>query len=140
MALPVSNGAERPAGSLVVVRTVDEVTSETFVRITADGSVTAYNGHVDLGTGIRRRGPVGAHGVVAHDGPFALRDPEIAQISEEGVRLRGDALEARLAADGHINQYPSPVPAEKPDLLWSIYYQGSEQGWHPLGSADRIST
>ena len=26
---------------------------ETFIRITADGSVTAYNGHVDLGTGIR---------------------------------------------------------------------------------------
>lgn len=51
MASLLSNGAER--GSLVVVRTVDEVTSETFVRITADGSVTAYNGHVDLGTGIR---------------------------------------------------------------------------------------
>src|SRR6202023_1884596 len=26
---------------------------ETFVKITADGSVTAFNGHVDLGTGIR---------------------------------------------------------------------------------------
>ena len=26
---------------------------ETFIRITADGSVTAFNGHVDLGTGIR---------------------------------------------------------------------------------------
>ena len=26
---------------------------ETFIRITADGSVNAYNGHVDLGTGIR---------------------------------------------------------------------------------------
>lgn len=51
MASPLSNEVER--GSLVVVRTVDEVTSETFVRITADGSVTAYNGHVDLGTGIR---------------------------------------------------------------------------------------
>src|SRR5215470_11027416 len=51
MASSLSNGAER--GSLVVVRTVDEVTSETFIRITADGSVTAYNGHVDLGTGIR---------------------------------------------------------------------------------------
>src|ERR1700755_79748 len=51
MASPHPNGAER--GSLVVVRNVGEVTSETFVRITADGSVTAYNGHVDLGTGIR---------------------------------------------------------------------------------------
>ena len=28
-------------------------TFETFIKITADGSVTAYNGHVDLGTGIR---------------------------------------------------------------------------------------
>jgi len=28
---------------------------ETFIKITADGSVTAYNGHVDLGTGIRTR-------------------------------------------------------------------------------------
>ncbi len=26
---------------------------ETFIRINADGAVTAYNGHVDLGTGIR---------------------------------------------------------------------------------------
>src|SRR3954462_14774069 len=53
MASPHPNGAELQSGSLVLVRTVDECTSETFVRITADGSVTAYNGHVDLGTGIR---------------------------------------------------------------------------------------
>ncbi len=53
MASPVSTVSERRTGSLVVVRTVDECTSETFVRITADGAVTAYNGHVDLGTGIR---------------------------------------------------------------------------------------
>jgi nicotinate dehydrogenase subunit B len=53
MASPVPTGAERPSGSLVVVRTVDEITSETFVSISADGSVSAYNGHVDLGTGIR---------------------------------------------------------------------------------------
>ncbi|MEA2941836.1 MAG: nicotinate dehydrogenase subunit, partial [Bradyrhizobium sp.] len=32
---------------------VEAVKFETFIRITADGSVTAYNGHVDLGTGIR---------------------------------------------------------------------------------------
>lgn len=53
MVSPAPNETGRPSGSLVVVRTVDEVTSETFIRITADGSVTAYNGHVDLGTGIR---------------------------------------------------------------------------------------
>src|SRR6516164_9731038 len=53
MASDRPNGAERRAGSLVVVRTLDSDLSETFVRITAEGSVTAYNGHVDLGTGIR---------------------------------------------------------------------------------------
>src|SRR4051795_648905 len=53
MASSHPNGAELQSGSLIVVRTVDECTSETFVRITAGGSVTAYNGHVDLGTGIR---------------------------------------------------------------------------------------
>ena len=43
-------------GSLSVVRPAvsgGAADFETFVRITADGSVTAFNGHVDLGTGIR---------------------------------------------------------------------------------------
>jgi nicotinate dehydrogenase subunit B len=42
-------------GSLSVVRPSASATGgfETFVKITADGAVTAYNGHVDLGTGIR---------------------------------------------------------------------------------------
>jgi nicotinate dehydrogenase subunit B len=48
----VSDKPERRSGSLSVVRLADGA-SETFVKITADGSVTAYNGHVDLGTGIR---------------------------------------------------------------------------------------
>ncbi len=43
-------------GSLSVVRPAvsgAEGGFETFIKITADGSVTAFNGHVDLGTGIR---------------------------------------------------------------------------------------
>src|SRR3981189_819693 len=36
-----------PAGSSA------EGAFETFNKLTADGSVTAFNGHVDLGTGIR---------------------------------------------------------------------------------------
>jgi nicotinate dehydrogenase subunit B len=41
-------------GNLSVVRLAgSEDAFETFVKISADGSVTAYNGHVDLGTGIR---------------------------------------------------------------------------------------
>jgi nicotinate dehydrogenase subunit B len=57
MAAPnVPENNERPQGTLTVVRPaspVEAVKFETFIKITADGSVTAYNGHVDLGTGIR---------------------------------------------------------------------------------------
>src|SRR5690348_4534834 len=41
------------SGTLLVVKTTATGTFETFIRITADGEVRAYNGHVDLGTGIR---------------------------------------------------------------------------------------
>lgn len=47
---------EQRPGSLSVVRRAGPgaaVDSETFIKVTADGSVTAFNGHVDLGTGIR---------------------------------------------------------------------------------------
>ena len=47
---------DRRPGSLSVIRasgTGAEGIFETFIRITADGTVTAFNGHVDLGTGIR---------------------------------------------------------------------------------------
>jgi nicotinate dehydrogenase subunit B len=40
-------------GSLSVARPSTTTGYETFIKITADGAVTAYNGHVDLGTGIR---------------------------------------------------------------------------------------
>ena len=47
---------QRKRGSLSVVRPAvlgAEGAFETFITITSDGSVNAYNGHVDLGTGIR---------------------------------------------------------------------------------------
>src|SRR4029077_10248587 len=57
MAVPgVPEKREARPGSLSVVRPAasgGKGAFETFIRITADGSVTAYNGHVDLGTGIR---------------------------------------------------------------------------------------
>jgi nicotinate dehydrogenase subunit B len=42
-------------GSLSIIRRAENGGGafETFLKITADGSVTAFNGHVDLGTGIR---------------------------------------------------------------------------------------
>jgi len=53
---PSTENRERMQGTLSVVRRaspVEAVKFETFIKITADGNVTAYNGHVDLGTGIR---------------------------------------------------------------------------------------
>ena len=42
------------SGSLLVFKTNgDKGNDETFIRIAASGEVNAYNGHVDLGTGIR---------------------------------------------------------------------------------------
>jgi nicotinate dehydrogenase subunit B len=41
------------SGTLQVVKTSTTENLETFIKITADGDVRAYNGHVDLGTGIR---------------------------------------------------------------------------------------
>src|SRR3974390_3236104 len=46
--------AQVPQGSLSVVQSAGTAASfEAFIKITAEGSVTAFNGHVDLGTGIR---------------------------------------------------------------------------------------
>src|ERR1700681_3285191 len=56
MAAPgVPENREARPGSLSVARPVvsGEAGFETFIKITADGSVTAFDGHVDLGTGIR---------------------------------------------------------------------------------------
>src|SRR5450432_1256975 len=50
------SSSDRYRGSLSIIRpAAAEGTAgfETFIKITADGAVTAYNGHVDLGTGIR---------------------------------------------------------------------------------------
>ncbi len=47
------NDPAAAAGSLAIVRTTAAGVAETFILITADGAITAFNGHVDLGTGIR---------------------------------------------------------------------------------------
>jgi len=52
MAAP-GDSANHPQGILSVVRPGGSGGYEPFIKITADGGVTAYNGHVDLGTGIR---------------------------------------------------------------------------------------
>jgi nicotinate dehydrogenase subunit B len=51
----VSDRSEVRPGMLTVARPSAAASNqfETFIKITADGSVTAFNGHVDLGTGIQ---------------------------------------------------------------------------------------
>ena len=52
----LSDNREPRLGTLSVVRPAETGAKsefETFIKITADGAVTAFNGHVDLGTGIR---------------------------------------------------------------------------------------
>src|SRR5271163_3392165 len=49
----LSKNPESQSGSLTLVRRADTGAFETFIKISADGAVTAYNGHVDLGTGVR---------------------------------------------------------------------------------------
>src|SRR5215470_15433694 len=92
MASSLSNGAER--GSLVVVRTVDEVTSETFIRITADGSVTAYNGHVDLGTGIRTAlGQIVAEELDVSFARVVVVLGDTAQVPNQGATIASETIQ-----------------------------------------------
>ena len=110
MASPLSNGAERPSGSLVVVRTLDTGKSETFVRITADGAVTAYNGHVDLGTGIRTAlGQIVAEEldvsfarVVVVLGDTAIVPNQGATIASETIQITAVPLRKAAAQARHV--------------------------------------
>src|SRR5260370_6126978 len=123
------NPGFRP-GSLSVVRPVGsgpEGSFETFIKITADGSVTAFNGHVDLGTGIRTAlGQIvaeeldvafarvvvvlGDTSVVPNQGPTIAS--ETIQIT--AVPLRNPAAQARhflLARAADIPQTPVADPS-----------------------------
>src|SRR5882757_8101314 len=51
--IPPSTAAAGPEGTLSVVRRSSRGTTENFLVLTSDGSITAFSGHVDLGTGIR---------------------------------------------------------------------------------------
>ncbi len=51
--IPPSTAGAGPEGTLSVVRRSSRGATETFLALTSDGSITAFSGHVDLGTGIR---------------------------------------------------------------------------------------
>src|SRR6516164_9830565 len=94
MASDRPNGAERRAGSLVVVRTLDSDLSETFVRITAEGSVTAYNGHVDLGTGIRTAlGQIVAEELDVSFARVVVVLGDTAQVPDQGATIASETIQ-----------------------------------------------
>src|SRR4051812_31087905 len=108
MASPHPNGAELQSGSLVVVRTVDECTSETFVRITADGSVTAYNGHVDLGTGIRTAlGQVVAEELDVSFARVVVVLGDTAMVPNQGATIASETIQITA---GPLRQTAPPAP------------------------------
>src|SRR5216683_2308256 len=51
--MPAVTAGAGPEGTLSVVRRSSRGTTENFLVLTSDGSITAFSGHVDLGTGIR---------------------------------------------------------------------------------------
>ena len=76
----------RPAGSQGVF--------ETFVKISADGSVTAYNGHVDLGTGIRTAlGQIVAEELDVSFARVVVVLGDTAQVPNQGATIASETIQ-----------------------------------------------
>src|SRR5216684_5742733 len=50
--IPAVTAGTGPDGTLSVVRRSSRGATENFLVLTSNGSITAFSGHVDLGTGI----------------------------------------------------------------------------------------
>ena len=95
MAAPSSpeNRGKSP-GTLSVVRPGENGSFETFVRITADGSVTAYNGHVDLGTGIRTAlGQIVAEELDVSFARVVVVLGDTAQVPNQGATIASETIQ-----------------------------------------------
>src|SRR3982074_3218441 len=83
--------------SLAVVRPVGsgaEAAFETFIKITADGSVTAFNGHVDLGTGIRTAlGQIVAEELDVSFARVVIVLGDTSRVPNQGARIAGEPSE-----------------------------------------------
>ena len=67
---------------------------ETFIRITADGSVTAYNGHVDLGTGIRTAlGQIVAEELDVSFARVVVVLGDTAQVPNQGATIASETIQ-----------------------------------------------
>src|SRR5579871_1826917 len=101
------------SGKLAVTRPAGAAADnqfETFIEITADGAVTAFNGHVDLGTGIRTAlGQIVAEEldvsfarVVVVLGDTARVPNQGATIASETIQITADPLRKAAAQARHF--------------------------------------
>src|SRR5258708_23372507 len=127
----VSENPDLRRGSLSVVRRAGsgaDAAFETFIKITTDGSVTAFNGHVDLGTGIRTAlGQIVAEEldvsfarVVVVLGDTSRVPNQGATIASETIQitavpLRNAAAQARQFFAARAAEPPEP-PVQEPSL------------------------
>jgi len=102
-----------PSGRLAVTRPTGASADnpfETFIEITAEGAVTAFNGHVDLGTGIRTAlGQIVAEEldvsfarVVVVLGDTARVPNQGATIASETIQVTADPLRRAAAQARHF--------------------------------------
>ncbi|HWX83638.1 MAG TPA: molybdopterin cofactor-binding domain-containing protein [Xanthobacteraceae bacterium] len=82
-------------GTLSVVRPAGSQSAfETFVKISADGSVTAYNGHVDLGTGIRTAlGQIVAEELDVSFARVVVVLGDTAQVPNQGATIASETIQ-----------------------------------------------
>src|ERR1700728_5369374 len=88
---------DRRPGSLSVIRAAGSVAEgvfEAFIRITADGAVTAYNGHVDLGTGIRTAlGPIVAEDLDVSFARVVVVIGDTSRVPNQGPTIASETIQ-----------------------------------------------
>lgn len=106
---------QRPRGSLSVVRpSIPDADGafETFITITADGAVNAYNGHVDLGTGIRTAlGQIVAEELDVSFARVVVVLGDTAVVPNQGATIASETIQ--------ITAIPCARPQLKRDISWS---------------------
>src|SRR3979490_3473674 len=122
--------AEILPGSLSVVRPAASGDGgfETFIKITADGAVTAFNGHVDLGTGIRTAlGQIVAEEldvsfarVIVVLGDTSLVPNQGATIASETIQITAVPLRKAAAQARHFLPPAAPERLELPAENFAI--------------------
>ncbi len=91
------SSADRYQGSLSVVRPAasgGDAGFETFIKIAADGAITAYNGHVDLGTGIRTAlGQIVAEELDVSFARVVVVLGDTAQVPNQGATIASETIQ-----------------------------------------------